>query len=179
MSEFRIPTYKVKDLVINLVPNTFLGGGSVGLCAASQASADHTPLTPHTPVILVANQIERLNTLNVFAGKLEKLDIARLNEAALDIGKAAVAGKFTRGAALCTMDMPTCDASQPGNISPFASLGNSILRVDDLAKLKIQLMDAVRAIDAVENQVEKNTLASADAILPRLEAAVEELRKNC
>ena len=70
--------------------------------------------------------------------------------------------------------MATCDANE--RISPFASLGSELLHASDLIELKVQLMDAVKAISAVEKQVEKNTAAYAEKLVPQLEEAIEDLK---
>lgn len=168
--------FKIKDLMINVIPEKWTvggGGGGASLCSMDQASVDHTPITPHTPVILVARYTPRMNVLDSFADQIDNLEAEQLEHIALDMGRAAVAGKLMRGTALCTQEMATCANNE--RISPWASDG-AFLDASDLADLKIQLRDAVMQIEKVEEAFEQRTREHARDLAPRLESALKDLK---
>jgi hypothetical protein len=178
--------FKVKDLMINVIPERFLGTtGGASLCADNtpEESINYTPLTPMTPVIMVAKYTGRLQVLDQLAPKIADArlgdEVTRdcplrhvLEGVAVQVGRAAVAGKFVPGAALCAEDMGTCAANP--FISPIASEGLE-LRVTDLPEVRLLLQEAVRGIEAVEATWEKQTVAKGDEIRPRLESALQGL----
>lgn len=138
--------FRVRDLMINVAPAASAGGGAVGLFEDTPP----TPLTPITPVAAVAAYTPRLRLVDALVAtktlgkdvsvEREQFIGAQLDRVALDVGRAVIgshlASKLGR-AALCTQDMPTCDANQL--ISRFASEGLGVLRTADLALLKEQV----------------------------------------
>ena len=164
-------TFKIRDLMINVIPKqTVDRGGRAGLCAMEGSTADYTPITPHTPVILVAQYSPRFTVLEGLAEKVDRAGTEAITNIAADVGRAAVAGQFM---ALCAEDMATCANNEV--LSPVA-FGMDILRVADLPALKLQLQDSIKAIDVVERNLGQLAQKQARDLLPRLEAAVDELK---
>ena len=159
-------TFRVKDLMINVIPKKFPGGGgSTGLCSADQATADHTPITPHTPVVMVANLTPKFESLK----NIDQLDRGTLDQLATDIGRAAVGGGLV---ALCTQDMATCEGN--ARISPYASTVDFLVPTDFPA-LRLQMQDAVRRIEEAEHVLEERAMENRGELVPLLKDAVEAL----
>lgn len=161
--------FRVKDLMINVVPQA-IGKGGVGHPGPDDDIDDFPPTI--TPIIMVAKFSPRIRVIDQFAGKVEQLDLHILDTLALDAGRAAVAGMFV-GTALCTEDMPTCRANP--RISPVASMTDG-LRFEDLVQVKDLLNQALERI----NRLEESRLAlgrrNARGLVPMLESAAAELR---
>lgn len=165
-------TFKIKDLMINVIPDRLRGhGGGSSLCSADQSTADHTPITPWTPVVMTAKLTTRFRALERIDAK--KLDGAALEGFAHDLGRAAVGAAFIPGAALCTQDMATC-AGNP-TISPVASAGD-FLRLDDLPEIRLHLTETLKAIEAVESRLEKRAVEHGPDLSGKLVEAAESLR---
>ncbi len=161
-------TFKFKDLMINVIPERFAGGGGHSLCSMDQASADHTPITPWTPVILVARHTPRFEVLGKVVETADREALELTERLATEVGRAAVGGAVH---ALCTQEQATCEANPW--ISPVASRAG--LRFSDLVELKLHLREAVEAIETVEHKLERKTRRQARELVPKLKAAVEEL----
>ncbi len=158
-------TFKVKDLMINVIPKKF-AGGSVGLCATDQATAEYTPITPHTPVVMVANLTPKFESLK----NIEQLDRGALDQLAVDVGRAAIGGGL---AALCTQEMATCE-SMP-RISPYASTVDFLVPTD-FPELRLQMQDAVHRLEEAENVLEERASQKRGDLVPLLQDAIEALR---
>lgn len=163
-------TFKIKDLMINVIPDRLRGGGGgSSLCSADQSTSDHTPITPWTPVVMTARLTPRFQALEKIGTK--QLDGAALEGFARDVGRATVGAAFAPGAALCTQDMATC-AGNP-RISPFASAGD-FLTLNDLPEIRLHLAETVKAIEQVEAQLEKRAAGDRE-LSKKLRAAAESV----
>ncbi|HHI94747.1 MAG TPA: hypothetical protein ENK04_14795 [Gammaproteobacteria bacterium] len=162
-------TYKVKDLMVNLMPLK-TGGGSVAYPGPDSDTSEFP--TPLTPVIAVARDVYKLQFLDSYKGEINRLEPAQLERVATDIGRAAVGGGLL---ALCSQDMATCEANE--NISPFASsIGG--FQLDDLVYVKGLLNEAVARIEGVEAVAARRAKTDAQELIPMFEGALEELRSS-
>jgi len=139
--------FRIADLTAKRIkaPRGGIGVGSVGYLGPDQDPDDFTPISPWVMVGKVISQLDFLDNVDP-----TKLDVEVLDQAALDIGRNVVAGKFFPGAALCAIDMPTCARNQ--RISRYASLAESITNID-LGLLRDQLGQAIERIDRLEKKL--------------------------
>jgi hypothetical protein len=156
--------FKVKDLMINVVPQKASGGGGTSLPGPDSDITDFPPTI--TPVIMVAKETYRLRVLDKI--KIEQLDVAVLENLAVQVGRAAVAGMF-----LCTEEMATCQANE--RISPFASMAES-LRFDDLITVRGLLDETMSQISMLEKSRLEEARGQAAELIPMLEGALSELK---
>ena len=160
--------FKVKDLMINVIPQR-LGSGGAGMPGPDDDITDFPPTI--TPVIMVAKFSPQFRIVSELAVKFDQLDPEVVETVAQEAGRFAAAGMLV---GLCTEDMPTCRANQI--ISPVASLGDG-LRFQDLVEAKVLLNEAVVRISELENSRLNMARQQADKLIPKLEGALDELRK--
>jgi hypothetical protein len=118
--------FRIRDLTLKKIPLEF-AKGSFGTTWYPDPDSDPDDFPPTiTPVIMIDKYAERLEVLDKIP--VEKLDLAMIDQIALDVGRAVVASKFFQGTALCAQDAPTCAANP--TISPIASLADDVTNVD-------------------------------------------------
>jgi hypothetical protein len=120
---------------------------------------------------MVAKYSPQFQLIRELAVKVDQLDPEVMENVAQEAGMYAMAGMFV---GLCTEDSPTCRANQI--ISPVASLGDG-LRFEDLVEVKVFLNEAVARITDLENSRLNMARQQADKLIPKLEGALEELRR--
>jgi hypothetical protein len=160
-----IDTFRIKDLMINVIPSAFVGGGG----SSQPGPDDDMNDIPWwlTPVISIAVQTSKFQAIRKVG--LENLAAVEMEHVAHDLGFAALGGAF-----LCSQDMPTC--AQNPRISPWATPGVA-LRFDDLPEVKLLLNEALEYITKIENSRFQQAQADASTLIPLLEDALRELRR--
>lgn len=154
--------FKIQDLMINV-----LGRGGT----AMPGPDDPTPPSPISPVAAVAALKHRFLEVDKIAQLSAKVDVKALDQIALEIGRAVVG---VRVAAYCTQEMATCDANPA--ISPFASVGEGVLRGADFAVIREQIQQTTTWADERGDTLEKAAVEAKADLLPHLERAVEYLQ---
>ena len=161
-------TFKVKDLMINVIPERTSAGGGTFLPGPDSDTSEFPPTI--TPVIMIARDSYKLEFLNKFKGNVDQLNPQLIDKVADKMGQLAMGGAIT---ALCTQDMPTCDGRL---ISPVA-MEPGRLTLQDLVSVKGLLKDAIHSIDQVEASATKRAFAD-EKLVSRLEAGVEALKER-
>ena len=162
----RIRAFRVKDLMINVVPQSS-DGGTAGM---PNPDDDIDPRGPGSPIIRVAQLSAKLFAMGFFS-KVAELDLQVVDHVALNIGRAALAPALS--AALCTEDMATCQANP--RISPYASLDQG-LRFQDLIEAKVALTETLNMITEIEDARLAQARKLSGEFIPRLEGALDELK---
>ena len=157
--------FRVKDLMINVLPARGRGGASAGLIGPDQ---DITDFTPITPIVIVVSKLYNLRAIEKLG--LSRLTVDGFDAAALNLGRAALSGMF-----LCTENMPTCGANEA--ISPVATPLER-LRLEDLVVAKEVLTEVIQSIDKVEVQRMRQVRSEVKEVAPLLEEALAELHRE-
>ena len=140
--------FKIRDLTTKVVAAKSVGKtGSVGLLGPDQDPDDFTPITPW---VMLGKHLAQVDYIDRLGDKIEKIDVETLDNVALNVGRAVVAGKFFPGTALCSIDMPTCARNE--RISPVASMVDTVTNLD-LAVLREQLRVGIERIDRFEEEL--------------------------
>ena len=136
--------FRLRHLATKQVSVKQAGGiGSVGLLGPDQDPDDFSPITP---VIMTTKVKARLEFLDAFKGRADELELATLDDVALEVGRAIVSSRFI-DTALCSEDMPTCAVNQ--RISPVASIAETVTSAD-LAVARAELESALKVIERME-----------------------------
>jgi hypothetical protein len=158
--------FRVKDLMINVMPGR-LGGGGTGYPTDDGWGTIPTPITPVVMTAILSRQVQRLERLTA---QVEQIDIQVLDRVAMDIGWAVMGSAFR-----CTEDSPTCRANV--RISPTAIINpNSVLRYEDLGEAREMLELALTKIAEVDDARLAQARKDCDELLPKLDAVKEALQ---
>lgn len=173
-----MPNFMVRDLMINVTDSRLkLKGGGYGLCTMDQPTLD--VCTIYSPVMYVARMSDLIRVAAKRAvserGAAEKLD-----DVAIAIGRAALAGALQGGAGGAGMPNPNCGGTSwetiPTPITPVVITGGP-LTVADLPALKKSLHDAISTIEQVEARFAPKG-AEVEVVAEHLDAARGGFRKG-
>lgn len=194
-------SFKVKDLLIHL-PTKSGGGGSFMPNPDCDGTSVPPILTPHTPVLQVANLSPQLQSAQAAVrrafGENDRDGPAAVAVAkaalfrdasgspalnvALDSATRAVAGGIVQAAIAGGgggTSLPGPDQETPPSpISPIAHGANLALRAEHLVAIREQLTDALRAIDKAEAGAMPRTAADVALVGKALEGALAELKSG-
>lgn len=183
--------FRVKDLMINVIPQRSGGGGS----SMPGPDDDIDDFSPWTPIIIIPKYYAVIAKLVAKSAKFNKevLDVAALEVGREIVGRMAVsycsedmptcrdltpwvsrvAAGGGGGAAICTEESPTC--RNDARLSLVASVPS--LDFEDLVIVKEQLSELVADITRLENRRLDLARKEASKLVPKLESAIDELKK--
>lgn len=171
--------FKVKDLLISVIPEA--GKGGVSLCYDTSATVP----TPLTPWVLVAAYTPVFDTLEHAGRRFAEASDSEgdrampdLDAAAQEIGRAFVAHAFVQGGA--GYPSPDCGSSRetiPTPLTPVIHKNLELLQPRHLTQLKTQLRKVHRAVDAAEDQLTPSGAEQVRLLRGKLEGALEELSR--
>jgi hypothetical protein len=189
-------TYKVKDLMINVIGN---GGGT------ALPADDTTPVpTPITPIAVPAALVALSPRLELMAPLLREAlagEHIAFNSKAEAIGRAALGG-FEGAAAVVTVTRelagvavgaavfqhggeagrpnPDCGGNSletiPTPITPYVRQASTMLQVEHLPRLKSRLTERLRAVEKAEQTLVPTGKAATD-LRERMKIALVELER--
>jgi hypothetical protein len=165
--------FRVKDLMVNLIPRRG-GGGGTGMPGPDDDINTFPPTI--TPIISVAVFSPKVRYLVNFAGKLDELEPQYLERVVMDLGQAAFAGLLAGNNNFqCAEPEATVRLCQRNPVLSRVAHSDA-LRFDDLVEMKPILRDALDRITEIEKGRLIEAQRNAGEIVPKLQAAIVELQ---